>query len=167
MRGGVAEIFSKKLSVTESRRLRKFIFMQNPEKFPYENSDERPPRTIHERLEAFYDLIREAPPASNFSEAYNLVRRSLEEVEKAEFDMMRVNEFSELSETSVGNRKVLIDSYFGHLLFLGDNGSIEIRRKNKDDFPDRHATHFDAETILNKSETKFSKPGADGKKIWD
>ena len=129
---------------------------------------------IPDKRERLADVLRrlsQHKPAHNASEAHTMVEETFAAVEGPVVmhpgidTPMTVNPPHTMRGLSYGNRTVLYDEYERHILFLGDNGSIEIRLSERQDsgpVSRKKATHpFADQKII------FEKAGADGRRVWD
>ena len=112
-----------------------------------------------ERFEEFLRRLGDAPPAKTFDEAHRQLFNILNEVED---EMTSVPYNPENWQTDGRMYPPLGDSIRsvpdhplikrfrsrGHNTFIGDNGSIEIQ-------------------VISSKVTIFSKPGEDGRKVWE
>lgn len=111
------------------------------------------------RLLLFYQRLLEAPAASTYDEAYELICKALDAVE---------DEHSGVPNTPSNwltdgrlyppqpDRSYAVDGFpdvvwyksFGHSTYIGSNGAIEVK-------------------IVATNEVDFTKPGANGKGVWE
>jgi len=120
-----------------------------------------------QRLQFIFDFLAKDQPVHDASEAHVMVHNAFDTIERKyavgprNKYPMRVSSFVGMPEMRYGERLVRYDSYLKHLLFLGDNGAIEIRTNEHRIAPKLH-THPYAELPV-----VFAKAGADGRGVWD
>lgn len=121
-----------------------------------------------DRYSKVLERLAEEPLASNEREAYALVERVFKAVEESEVGHlieakyhMRVYTFERLQTVSHSGRTVWYHIYAKDMLFLGDNGSIEIRSTEQDVIdPGSDTSPFCHFPVI------FEKPGVDGRTVW-
>lgn len=116
---------------------------------------ERPKR---ERLKEFYKRLKAAPPASTWTEAYDLIVRAMNSVENdmtsIPYDPTKWQSDGRLYPPMLDNMrpvenhpKVRRFRSVAHNTFLGDNGAIQIQTLDK--------------------KIQLDKKGFDGKGVWE
>lgn len=120
------------------------------------------------RLKEILSKVSESEPATNAQEAYQIIQQSFNDVENAFLKVyrMEVLPFEKMESLSYAGRQILYSIYNSHVMFIGDNGAIDIRGIDKS-FPATKKL-FDKDPEFPKTQMKsfFSKPGADGMKVW-
>ncbi len=123
-----------------------------------------------DRLEAIARLILEAKPAASAEEANELVRRSFKAVEDPldidDAEKMEAHRFDVLKEMSHKDKKIYFGLYISHILFLGENGSIDIRMIDRK-FPVTERLLEKQPLFPQAMKLFLEKAGADGQKVWD
>jgi len=123
-----------------------------------------------ERLEAIARLIIEAAPATSAEEANKLVRNSFKAVEDPldidDVEKMEAHRFELLKEMSYGDKKIYYGLYIAHVLFLGENGAIDIRIIDKK-FPVSEKLLEKQSSFPRAMKLFLEKAGADGRKVWE
>lgn len=83
-------------------------------------------RSKDERMIDIFELINSAPPANNTEEAFKLIHDSFSHVEENATDPMNVGDFHKMLEMKIEGKNIHYCWYIGHVLLIGENGSIEI-----------------------------------------
>ncbi len=125
-----------------------------------------------ERFEAILEKIRMAPAAENAHGAHILVTQAFQDVERplrmrgAIKHSMVTGNFSEMKGLRINQKRVLFELHIKHILFLGENGAIDIRRNDEDNRVTAETLRADPSRATDLTVT-FSKPGADGHEIFE
>jgi hypothetical protein len=121
-------------------------------------------RTREERITDVLKLIRFAPPPNNAEEAFNLVNDSFLEIEAQENEpRMRAGAFRDMLSIKHNEKNLYYTWYIGHVLFIGENGAIELREKQGDFDREEFKKDF---KYINKFNIVFSKLGGDNQGVW-
>ena len=124
----------------------------------------------HERLARIFQQLSDAPPANNAQEAHALVDNAFAGIESAATQnpnaspQMTVGAFDRMRDFDFNGRKVVYALYAKHVLFLGDNGAIEILAP--EDPPVLSLEQLGAPPFTS-ARFIFGKPGADGRNPWE
>lgn len=123
-----------------------------------------------DRLKTILSLVEERPAAADAEEANALMVQAFEEVENAlpldEADKMHVHDLESFYDPiSYEGRKIYYQFYRHHIIFIADNGAIDIRGINEG---------MNSETIEKDPSFPsrglpllFEKAGADGHGVWN
>ena len=117
-----------------------------------------------DRINDIFKLITSTSPVDTQEKAFALVDESFKAIEKEEGgERMSIGSFDEILTYRSEGKIIHYNWYYGHILFVGENGSIEIREKEKNF--DNDAFSEDPEYI-NQFNVVLKKKGADGKDVW-
>jgi hypothetical protein len=137
----------------------------------HEGPGDRPRETWTraERMERIFEQLSQEQPVQDASQAYEIVRSAFQNVESQYLivhpnrrDTMRVSSFVGMPSMNYNGRTVLYDFYARDILFLGDNGSIEIRSTKPENVNATQESHPYSELPL-----RFAKRGADTRGVWE
>jgi len=128
------------------------------------------------KRERFADVLRyaaQSPPARDISGAHAVMDKAFDAIESQVPDhpdtgyRMYVHPLSQMEEIEYAHKRVFVDVYEKHILFLGENGSIEVRlAESGDSYPDSSDDKSLAHPYAN-LKVIFEKAGADGRYVWD
>jgi hypothetical protein len=124
--------------------------------------------TRAERFNLIFDLMTKAPRAHTAEGALEIVSNAFNQVEQRQplrsNQKMKVDPFRQSISLPYKGHVVYCQMYDSHLLFLGENGAINIFRKNSDTRLSLLENNLD--DTIKSLRVEFSKSGADGKDMW-
>ncbi|MEO5635282.1 MAG: hypothetical protein ABIS26_01770 [Candidatus Paceibacterota bacterium] len=124
-------------------------------------------RRRKDRLNDIMKLVAEAPNVANPEEAYDIIRDAFLKVEEKVTEPMYLGQYFNMLIVDEDTHRFRYQCYVGHLLILGENGSIEIRVLDPKEKSLDQLAFFNDPSLINKLTVPiFSKNGADGKNVW-
>ncbi len=123
-----------------------------------------------ERLEKILTLLADGPTCSSAEEAHSLIHASFETVENAHDlegdNKMGISDLESMPTTSYEGRTLYFEEFTRHVLFMAENGAIDIRIRDD---------KVNLKTILKQQQaypkerlqSVLEKSGFDGKGVWD
>lgn len=130
--------------------------------------------SVQGRLESIFNTILSYPPAANertaseqIIKAFNAVELALVSSGKIAKPMAALPLMQERHIDTNYGKLYFDDRYFAHVVFISENGAIDIRRRNE-----RGMFNFSplrANPLLPRDSMvlEFEKPGSDGKTVWE
>lgn len=123
-----------------------------------------------DRLKTIIAILEEAKPAATAEEANMLVRKTFAESEDAsgvETSRMNVHALDSCYRMTYKGKKIYYQIYHKHVLFIADNGAIDIRKTDGGisvvaRLIEQHPS-FPEEQL----DIEFEKKGADGRGVWE
>lgn len=125
-----------------------------------------------ERFTRIMELIAKAPPAATAQEAHTLVTQSFQMVERPLRLSRQIKHsmvtglFPKMEKIRINGRRVLFEVHIKHILFIGENGAIDIRRNSDTDRVTESVLKKDPSRARTMEKT-LAKPGSDGQGVWE
>jgi hypothetical protein len=136
------------------------------------------PKNTHENIPPKWERVARAfmivgmkPAASTAEEAHKMVSDAVDEVENElvpkENYRMTAYKLETFTPLDYKEKKIYFNDYLHHIMFLGPNGSIDVRYCKYMTVEDAKQLLFHPLEIIGKMEPYFQKAGADGLGVWD
>ncbi|RJR12580.1 hypothetical protein C4585_03455 [Candidatus Parcubacteria bacterium] len=123
---------------------------------------ENPP-SKRERLASILRLVAQESAAQNESEAWAMLKRAFEKTESFKAgERMTIYPLSSFEMVEYAGRKIYLSTYTRHILFIGQNGAIEIRLLGNEEVETKDLPHPYANLKV-----VMEKKGADGHFLWE